>query len=90
MAQTVKLNIEQQSPEVKLEDLGLTVTDDLALQNAYDIDRKGSIFNKLATKMAAAKGVNFDLTQKWDEQKLKDSLNRTLAGFSIPATRRFF
>ncbi|MDR3587547.1 MAG: VanW family protein [Desulfosporosinus sp.] len=90
MAQTVKLNVDQQSPEVKLEDLGLTVTDDLALQKAYDIDRKGSIINKLTTKLAAAKGVNFDLTQKWDEQKLKDSLNRTLAGFGSPATDASF
>lgn len=90
MSQTVKLDVDQQSPEVKLEDLGLTVTDELALQNAYDISRKGSIFNKLVTKMAAAKGINFDLTQKWDEQKLKDTLNRTLKDFSSPAVDASF
>jgi len=88
--QTVKLSVGQQSPEAKLEDLGLSVTDDLALQDAYAIGRKGSIVNKLSGKIAAAKGINFELTQKWDDQKLKDSINRTLAVFNKPATDASF
>lgn len=90
MSQTVKLNTGQQSSEVKLEDIGLSVTADQALQEAYDISRKGSIRNKVVTKMAASKGINFELSQKWDEQKLMDSLNRTLGGFSNPTTDASF
>lgn len=84
-SQTVKLNADQKSSEVKLEDLGLSVTADLAIQEAYDISRKGSILNKVVTKMAAAKGANFNLSQKWDDQKLKDSLDKNLEGFNSPA-----
>ncbi|MDR3540803.1 MAG: VanW family protein [Desulfosporosinus sp.] len=90
LSQSIKLNVNQQSPEVKLEDLGLTVSDDLALKDAYDINRKGSIYNKVVSKMSATKGVNFELSHTWDEQKLKDSLNQTLAGFSSPATDASF
>ena len=90
LTQTVKLNAGQLSPEVKFEDLGLSITADLALQEAYDISRKGSIHNKVVTKMAAAKGINFELSQKWDDQKLKDSLDRTLGELSSPATDASF
>jgi vancomycin resistance protein YoaR len=90
MSQTVKLNTGQQSPEVKLEDLGLSLTADLALQEAYDTSRKGSIFNKVLSKMGAANGVNFDLSQKWDDQKLKESLKGTFEGLSKPATDASF
>jgi vancomycin resistance protein YoaR len=88
--QTLKLTVGQQSPEFKLEDLGLVVGDDLALQEAYTISRNGSIINKLRGKIAAAKGINFELTQKWDDQKLKDSLNRALAMFNKPASDASF
>ena len=85
ISQTVKLNVGKQSPEVTLEELGISITSDLALQEAYDISRKGSIRNKVVTKIEAAKGINFELGQKLDEQKLKDNLNRTLEPFSNPA-----
>lgn len=90
LGQNVKLSVGQQSPEIKLEDLGLSLTADTALQEAYAIGRKGSIFNKVSTKMAAAKGINISLSQKWDDQKLKDSLNKTLAEFNKPATDATF
>lgn len=83
--QTVKLNLEQQSLEVKLADLGLSVTSDLALLEAYEISRKGSLPNKVLTKMSAAKGINFNLSQKWDDQILKNSLDQNLEEFDNPA-----
>jgi len=88
--QTVKLNSGQKSPEIKLEDLGLSVSADLALQEAYDISRKGSFPNKLIAKITAAKGINFDLSQKWDDQKLKESLDQTLGESGNPATDASF
>jgi len=85
MSQTVKLNMGQQSLEVKLEDLGLSVTNDLALQEAYDISRQGSLGNKVESKMSAIKGINFNLSQNWDDQKMKEYFKQTLDGFNIPA-----
>ena len=85
MSQTVKLNSGQQSSEVKLSDLGLSVTSDLALQEAYEISRKGSLPKKVVTKMSAARGINFNLSQKWDDQKIVDGLNQKLEAFNNPA-----
>ena len=90
LSQTLKLNVGQQSPEVRLEDLGLGVDEDLALQEAYDIGRKGSIFEKLSTKMATKKGVNINFSQKWDETKLRETLKKTLEQFSNLATDATF
>lgn len=90
LSQTLKLNIGKQSHEVTLEDLGLSVSSDLALQQAYDISRKGSISNRVISKMNASKGVNFDFSFVWDEQKLTNTLNKTLEGFSTPATDATF
>ena len=90
MTQTVKLNVGQKSPEITLEELGISLTSDLVVQEAYDIGREGSIRNKIVKKMNAAKGINLELVQKLDEQKLKDNLNRTLEGFSNPATDASF
>lgn len=86
MSQTVKLNAGTKSPELKLEDLGLSITGDLAIQEAYDISRKGSFRKRVVSKMKAAKGINIELTQKWDDQKLKVCLNRNLNEFCNPAT----
>ncbi|MFZ3130309.1 MAG: VanW family protein [Desulfosporosinus sp.] len=90
LSQTIKLNVGQQAPEVKLEDLGLVINADLALQEAYDNGRKGSIIEKVISKMSAGKGVNINFPQKWDEPKLRETLKETLAEFSDPATDATF
>jgi vancomycin resistance protein YoaR len=90
LSQTLKLNVGHQSPEVKLEDLGLGVDTDLALKEAYDIGRKGSIYEKVSSKMAAKKGVNINLSQKWDESKLRETLKKTLEEFTNPSTDATF
>jgi vancomycin resistance protein YoaR len=90
LSQTLKLNVGQQSPEVKLADLGFGVNSDLALQEAYDLGRKGSIFEKVLSKMSAKKGVNINFSQKWDESKLRETLKGTLEEFSNPSTDATF
>ena len=90
LSQTLKLNVGQQSPEVKLEDLGLGINADLAVQEAYDIGRKGSIYEKVLSKRSAKKGVNINFTQKWDESKLRETLKGTLDKFSNPPTDATF
>ena len=90
LSQTLKLNVGPQAPEVKLEDLGLGVNADLALQEAYDIGRKGSIYEKVLSRMSAKKGVNIDFSQKWDESMLRETLKGTLEKFSNPSTDATF
>ena len=90
MSQTLKLNVGQKSPEVKLEDLGLGVDVDLALQEAYEIGRKGSVLEKIKSKRAAGQGINIDLSQKMDELKLKETLKATLNEFNTPSTDATF
>ncbi|MGI6119623.1 MAG: VanW family protein [Desulfosporosinus sp.] len=82
---TIKLNVGQHSPEVKLEDLGLVLNVDLAVQQAYDIGRTGSIYKKIMEKRAAKKGIDIIFPQQWDELKLKETLDSTFAEFSNPA-----
>lgn len=85
MDQTLILNVDQHSQEVKLGDLGLSVSADSALESAYQISRKGSIINRVATKLSTAKGVNFDLSQEWDDDKLLQKINQDLEAFNRPA-----
>lgn len=84
--QTIKLDAAgKQSLEVKLKDLGLEVTSDAAIENAYEMGRSGSLGNKVLTKMSASKGVNFELSHTWDDKKLKDFLTKSLAEYNNPA-----
>jgi len=90
MGQTVKLNVDQYSQDVKLGDLGLKVSADSALVEAYEISRKGSIFNRVINKMSSSKGVNLSLTQEWDDKKLLEKLTKNLESFNKPAVDASF
>lgn len=88
--QSLKLIVGQNSVDAKYGDLGLTISGNTALQKAYGISREGSIINKAETKYNAAKGINLDLSPKWDDQKLKDNLSKILAKYNNPATDASF
>ena len=90
LSQTIILRVGQQSPELKLEDLGLGVDEDSILQEAYDIGRKGSIFERVKAKWTAGKGININFSQKWDESKMRETLKGTLNEFNNPATDATF
>lgn len=94
LSQTLKLTVGQQSqsqsPEVKLADLGFGVNADLALQEAYEIGRKGTIFEKIVSKMSAVKGININLPQTFDESKSRATLKGVLEQFISPATDATF
>lgn len=83
--QTLKLKVGQETPEVTLQDLGLSINAESALKSAYDLGRTGTIFTKLQNKLSASYGINFELALNWDDQKLKEVLTRTLAAYSDPA-----
>jgi len=90
LSKTIKLNVGQQAPEVKLEDLGFGINADLAVQEAYAIGRQGSLPEKVSVKMSTKKGVNINFTQKWDEAKLRETIKKTLEVFSDPSTEATF
>lgn len=90
LEQTLQLNIDQNSQEVELGDLGLTLSADSALEEAYEINRKGTIINKVINKMSASKGVELSLTQKWDDEKLLQKLTQDLSIFNKPAVDASF
>jgi len=77
-SQSIKLNVGQQAPAVKLNDLGLGVNDDVALHEAYDIGRQGSIYTKIVSKMSADNVKDITLPHTWDEAKLGVTLKKTL------------
>ncbi len=87
---TLKLNIGQRTTELKLEDLGLVVDADLALQEAFDIGKKGTIFEKVSSKMSARKGVNINFSQKWDDSMLREALRVNLEEFNKPSSDATF
>ena len=83
-SQTIKLNVGQQAPEVRVDELGLGVNDDLALQEAYDIGRMGSLYTKIISKMKKD-ARDITLSQTWDDSKLSLTLKETLEQFDILA-----
>lgn len=83
--QTVKLSLAQRSTDVTLEELGLTLTADSALQEAYDFGRKGSLLERVLSKMTASKGVDLALTSKWNEDVLLKTINKEFNEFNKPA-----
>lgn len=90
LSQTVKLKAGHQPIELKLEDLGLGLNADIALQEAYDIGKKGSIFEKVKSQMDTKNGININLSEKWDEAKMRETLSESLKEFSRPSTDASF
>lgn len=88
--QTVKLSMDQFSEELTLDDLGLMISADSALDEAYNIGRSGSFFKKVMSKYHATSGVKLSLTQSWNDQKLSDTLKQKLEGLNIPCVEASF
>jgi vancomycin resistance protein YoaR len=88
--QSIHLIDGQHIQDVTLENLGLSVSADQALENAYAISRKGSLYRKVVSKMEAAKGVNLELETKWDDKKMTATLNQLLASNNKPAVDASF
>lgn len=87
---TVRLDLDQVTYEVTLEELGLIITADSALQQAYDYGRNGSIHNKFLSKFSASKGIDLEFAHEWNEEALIKTLNKKFEGISRPATDATF
>ncbi|EHQ92369.1 VanW family protein [Desulfosporosinus youngiae] len=90
MDQTLKLSIDQHSPDFRLGDLGLLVSADSALNDAYDISRNGSILNKIINKISATKGIDLSLSHDWNDETLLQELNKNLESLNNPAVDASF
>lgn len=88
--QTVKLHEDQFSEELTLEDLGLMLSADSALTEAYDVSRNGSIFKRIVSKYKAANGVELSLTSAWNDQKLSETLANKLESLNVPCVEASF
>ena len=88
--QKVVLNDGQHSQGVTLEDLGLTLSDDQVMAEAYSFGRKGNIFQNFLDKRSAAKGVTLDFKSSWNDQKMSAGLDQALAAYNKPAVDASF
>ncbi|MHB8132314.1 MAG: VanW family protein [Mobilitalea sp.] len=82
MSQTIKLDLEEFSHQVTLEELGLNVSAESALKQAYDYGRSGSIKDKVFSKMSASNGIELALEQDWNETKLVETINKNFAEYN--------
>ncbi|AFM43545.1 putative vancomycin resistance protein [Desulfosporosinus acidiphilus SJ4] len=88
--QTVKLTDGQHDQDVKLEDLGLTLSADKALKDAYGVSRIGSLYQRINSKREAAKGLDFKLTSQWDDKKMQTCLDQLFGQYNKPAVDASF
>lgn len=88
LSQPLKLNVEQQTLEVTLADLGLRLDRDLTLQEAYDVGRQGSGLAKAFTNLVnlfSNRSINIAFKQDWNEDSLRQTLKESLEQFDKPA-----
>jgi len=88
--QTLKFDLGQNSHEVKLGELGLIVTADQALQQAYDYGRTDSIYKRAIRKISASKEVDLELAHKWNEEVLTDAINKKFDNYNLLAADASF
>lgn len=70
---------------ISMKELGLTYSYDVALQQAYLIGRKGTIFEKASSKLKASWGITFNPEYQWDDLLLAEALNKCLSVLNSPA-----
>jgi len=70
--------------------LGLTYNYDEGLQQAHLIGRKGIIFERAYSKFKASWGISLDAHYQWNDQLLRDSLNKNIVPLNIPAENARF
>ena len=68
-----------------LGELGLTITANKALAEAYAIGREGNLLEKAEQKRGAMQGIHFELSSVWDGEKLLDALTNIFAQYQIQA-----
>ncbi|MEL1133843.1 VanW family protein [Desulfitobacterium sp. THU1] len=80
LAQPLKFQIDGEIVELPLKDLDPRVEVDTLIAEAYAQNQPGSLFARIQ-KANASQGAPLDLGLHWDEQKLADTLKKSLASF---------
>ncbi|ODA41770.1 peptidoglycan binding domain-containing protein [Desulfosporosinus sp. BG] len=70
---------------INMKELGLNYNYDTALQQAYLIGRKGSIFEKAISRFKASRGITLNPEYQWNDQLLAEALNKYLLTLNTPA-----
>lgn len=84
-SQAVIFHLDGERLESKLGDLGLTLTANKALTEAYAIGREGNLIEKAEQRRAARQGVHFELSSAWDQKKLSEALTKIFEPYRVPA-----
>jgi vancomycin resistance protein YoaR len=81
----VTFDLEGKTIVSTLNDLGLSLTDNTALNQAYAVGHEGNLFERVEQKRAALKGINYDLKIVWDKKKLAEALEKMFKPYEVPA-----
>lgn len=81
---SLKIHVGSEEVTIPLQQLGFVLTADKALGQAYQVGRTGSVFYKAYEKAWPRKVIRYELTESWDDKKLKDTLNEYLRRFNKP------
>lgn len=81
----VKFDFDGKTPKSSLGDLGLTLSANEALTQAYAIGHQGNLIEKAEQRRAALQGVNFELSSAWDGKKLSEALAKMFEPYQVPA-----
>ncbi|KLU60955.1 vancomycin B-type resistance protein VanW [Peptococcaceae bacterium CEB3] len=82
-SRAVKFEVEGKTLKSTLGDLGLTLTVDKALTEAYQVGRQGNLIEKAEQKKAASQGMSFNMNTAWDKKKLSEALTKMFAPFDV-------
>ena len=75
----------EKSVLISMGELGLTYNYDEALQQAQLIGRKGIILERAYSKYKASWGISIDAHYQWNDQTLRDALNKQIVPLNVPA-----
>lgn len=84
-SQAVIFHLDGETLESKLGDLGLTLTANKALTEAYAVGREGNLIEKAEQRRAALHGIHFELSSAWDQKKLSEALTKIFEPYQVPA-----
>ncbi|MHB1651546.1 MAG: VanW family protein [Desulfitobacteriaceae bacterium] len=74
----VEFDAGQEKLKINLQELGLSLNLESALDQAYSWGRQGSLSHKILDKLKASQGLKLNAPYIWDEQKLTETLHSKL------------
>lgn len=86
LKQPLTLQVEKDTVLLPLDQIGLTITAEATIEQAYKLGRNSNLIQKAITKTQAAFwGINLIPNINWDEPKLTDILKKNLSSYEQAA-----